>query len=69
MKVLSDKIIAESKKAWEDFSSPKKARVMVGAATCGRAAGALDIIAEFKKQLQKAGKHHRQCKHDYLWQQ
>ncbi len=55
MKVLSDKIIAESKKAWEDFSSPKKARVMVGAATCGRAAGALDIIAEFKKQLQKAG--------------
>ncbi len=55
MKVLSDKIIAESKKAWEDFSSPKKARIMVGAATCGRAAGALDIIAEFKKQLQKAG--------------
>ena len=55
MKVLSDKIVAESKKAWEEFSSPKKARVMVGAATCGRAAGALDIIAEFKKQLQKAG--------------
>ena len=36
---------------WAEFTSAKKARVMVGAATCGLAAGAGDVIEEFKKQL------------------
>lgn len=44
-----------SQKAWEDFSHGSKARVLVGAATCGRAAGALDVIDEFKKELSAAG--------------
>ena len=42
-----------SQKAWEKFQN--SARVMVGAATCGRAAGALDVIDEFKKELSAAG--------------
>ncbi len=44
-----------AKKIWEDFSSGKKARVMVGAATCGRAAGALDVISAFKSELKAQG--------------
>ena len=40
---------------WADFTSNKKARVMVGAATCGLAAGAGSVIDEFKKQLADAG--------------
>ncbi|MBQ6534932.1 MAG: (2Fe-2S) ferredoxin domain-containing protein, partial [Opitutales bacterium] len=40
---------------WENFANGKKARVLVGAATCGRAAGALDVKAEFEKQLAAAG--------------
>lgn len=44
-----------AKKIWEDFSSGKKARVMVGAATCGRAAGALDVINAFKSELKAQG--------------
>ena len=45
----------EAQKVWEDFSSGKKARVMVGAATCGRAAGALDVIDTFKAELKAQG--------------
>lgn len=44
-----------AKKIWEDFSSGKKARVMVGTATCGRAAGALDVISAFKSELKAQG--------------
>ena len=44
-----------AKKIWENFSSGKKARVMVGAATCGRAAGALDVISAFKSELKAQG--------------
>ena len=44
-----------AKKIWEDFSFGKKARVMVGAATCGRAAGALDVISAFKSELKAQG--------------
>ncbi len=44
-----------AQKAWNDFSDAGKARVLVGAATCGRAAGALDVMEEFKKELSAAG--------------
>lgn len=44
-----------AQKVWEDFSSGKKARIMVGAATCGRAAGALDVIKAFKSKLKEQG--------------
>ena len=54
MKILQ-KQRENAKKIWEDFSSGKKARVMVGAATCGRAAGALDVISAFKSELKAQG--------------
>jgi NADH:ubiquinone oxidoreductase subunit F (NADH-binding)/NAD-dependent dihydropyrimidine dehydrogenase PreA subunit/(2Fe-2S) ferredoxin len=37
--------------AWEDFSRPGRPRVLIGAATCGRAAGALDVLEAFRTQL------------------
>jgi len=46
---------AQAQKVWDDFTSQNKARVMVGAATCGRAAGALDVMDEFKKELVELG--------------
>ena len=44
-----------AQKIWDDFENPEKNLVLVGAATCGRAAGALDIIDEFKRELSAAG--------------
>ncbi len=40
---------------WKDFSEGKKARVLIGAATCGRAAGALEVMEEFKRRVADAG--------------
>ena len=40
---------------WAEFCGKEKARVMVGAATCGLAAGAGSVIDEFKKELENAG--------------
>lgn len=48
-------IRSEAEKQWMDFSSQNKARVMVGAATCGLAAGAGALIEEFKKELAAEG--------------
>ena len=44
-----------ARKVWDDFENPKKNIVLVGAATCGRAAGALEVIDEFKRELSAAG--------------
>lgn len=44
-----------AKKRWSEFSESDKPRILVGAATCGRAAGALDVMEEFKKELSVAG--------------
>ena len=44
-----------AQKVWYDFENPEKNLVLVGAATCGRAAGALDVIDEFKRELSAAG--------------
>ncbi len=46
---------AAAESEWAEFSSREKPRVMVGAATCGLAAGAGAVIAEFKRELEKAG--------------
>ncbi len=40
---------------WKDFSEGKKARILIGAATCGRAAGALEVMEEFKKRVSDSG--------------
>ena len=44
-----------AKKRWSKFFESDKPRILVGAATCGRAAGALDVMEEFKKELSAAG--------------
>lgn len=44
-----------AKKRWSEFFESDKPRILVGAATCGRAAGALDVMEEFKKELSAAG--------------
>jgi NADH:ubiquinone oxidoreductase subunit F (NADH-binding)/Pyruvate/2-oxoacid:ferredoxin oxidoreductase delta subunit len=36
---------------WEEFNRLKRPRILVGAATCGRAAGALEVWARFKEEL------------------
>ncbi len=50
-----DALREAAKKEWAEFTSPSKPRVMVGAATCGLAAGAGAVIDEFKKELADAG--------------
>ena len=52
MKIL-ESLRESAKKNWAEFQN--RARVMVGAATCGRAAGAGDVIEEFKKSLKENG--------------
>ena len=36
---------------WAEFARPDRPRVLVGAATCGRAAGALEVLAAFREEL------------------
>ena len=54
MKIL-EKERAAAKEAWKKFADGDKTRILVGAATCGRAAGALGVMEEFKKELSKKG--------------
>lgn len=42
-------------KVWREFVDGDKTRILVGAATCGRAAGALDVEAELRKQCEAEG--------------
>jgi len=41
--------------AWESFDRPDRARVLIGSATCGRAAGALEVLAALRQALTKHG--------------
>ena len=50
---ILENLRAAAKKEWEKFQN--SARVMVGAATCGRAAGAGAVMDEFKKVLEEKG--------------
>jgi len=51
---IIDKTLADSaQKSWMEFSSNKNPRIMIGAGTCGRAAGALQVMEEFKKEIVK----------------
>jgi NADH:ubiquinone oxidoreductase subunit F (NADH-binding)/(2Fe-2S) ferredoxin/Pyruvate/2-oxoacid:ferredoxin oxidoreductase delta subunit len=38
---------------WEEFSRSDRPRILVGAATCGRAAGALGVLAAFREELDR----------------
>jgi len=40
----------QARRSWERFTRPNTPRVLIGSATCGRAAGALDVLAAFRGQ-------------------
>ncbi len=40
---------------WDDFSSEGRPRVLIGSATCGRAAGALEVLEVFRDEFRKRG--------------
>lgn len=53
------KTLAEMRKralaGWQEFEQQSRPRVLIGAATCGKAAGALDTIDAFQEQQKKHG--------------
>lgn len=49
-----DEIYKVAQAEWERFSRSDKLRILVGSATCGRAAGSLEVIDAFRSEL---GKH------------
>jgi (2Fe-2S) ferredoxin len=52
MNKLKKKIIS-AKKKWEGIENNKEPIVYIGAASCGRAAGALELIAETEKFIKE----------------
>ncbi len=38
----------QARQSWERFTHPHASRVLIGSATCGRAAGALDVLRSFQ---------------------
>ncbi len=43
----------QSKLEWEGFCQPGRPRVLIGSATCGRAAGSLEVLKAFETELDK----------------
>lgn len=50
-----EKISQRARLAWEAFERPGRARVLIGSATCGRAAGSLEVLAALQGALAKHG--------------
>ncbi len=48
-----DKIIVQAKKTWASFQDNKEPVIYVGAASCGRAAGALTLLAEVENFIKE----------------
>ncbi len=48
-----DKLKKQADKEWGEFISKDKPRILVGSATCGRAAGALEIMETFRDEFRK----------------
>ena len=48
-----DQIKTGSDSAWSTFTQTSRPRILVGAATCGRAAGAMEVLAGFRDELGK----------------
>ncbi len=42
----------KAQEVWRAFAQPEQRRVLVGSATCGRAAGSLEVLQAFREQLQ-----------------
>ncbi|MBW2028811.1 MAG: NADH-quinone oxidoreductase subunit NuoF [Deltaproteobacteria bacterium] len=41
----------QAKQEWEEFNDIRRPRILIGAATCGRAAGALEVEEAFRREL------------------
>jgi NADH-quinone oxidoreductase subunit F len=48
-----EEISNKAKSEWEALQ--KGSYILIGTATCGRAAGALDVVGAFKKELRRQG--------------
>jgi len=44
----------KAKKEWDKFCLIERPRILIGSATCGRAAGALAVKRSFEEELKKA---------------
>jgi len=51
--VIFDEIKAKAISEWEALEHSDKPRILIGAATCGRAAGALAVLQAIKSELAK----------------
>ena len=45
----------QAEAAWQTFEQPDRLRILVGSATCGRAAGSLEVMQAFADELAKHG--------------
>lgn len=48
-----DQLKKQAQADWDQFVNLDRPRILVGSATCGRAAGSLDVIAAFREELAK----------------
>ena len=48
-----DELRRQAQTDWDDFIRPDRPCILVGSATCGRAAGSLDVIASFREEFRK----------------
>ncbi len=51
--MVFDEILERARHEWESFCYGNVPRILVGSASCGRAAGALAVIAALKEELEK----------------
>ena len=49
------KIKSDAVSEWERFKDEQRTHILVGTATCGRAAGALDVLDTLKQKIEKNG--------------
>jgi len=52
-----EKLKVRAQSGWSDFHDCGKPLIMVGTATCGRAAGALEVLKTIREELEKAGQN------------
>ncbi|MGD9948985.1 MAG: NADH-quinone oxidoreductase subunit NuoF [Desulfobulbus sp.] len=45
----------QAQTVWQNFVQPGRMRVLIGSATCGRAAGSLEVMQAFQNELAQAG--------------
>ena len=50
-----DAIKTQALTEWETLQKTDKVRILIGMATCGRAAGALDVLDTIEKELKRLG--------------